>query len=100
MVVLIFTGAYLSQRRISDVLLALCFGVLGYYLKKGDWSRVALVIAFVLGPHLERYFHLTMRLMQLGRIDFASRPALFVLCGLIIISVLGVIFRSRKEETG
>jgi TctA family transporter len=67
-------GAYVSEGRIEDVVVTFIFGFVGYYMKKHDWPRVPLVIALVLGPLFESNLHLTLRLHELGRINFWTRP--------------------------
>lgn len=72
-------GAYTFRGRLDDVVVTIAFGMAGYYMKRFEWPRIALVIAFVLGPLLETNLHLTMRLYELGRIDpFTRAPALFI----------------------
>ena len=72
-------GAYTHAQRIGDVVLAFVFGVAGYYMKKHGWPRIPLVVALLLGAGVERNLHITARLFELGRLDLAARPILFVL---------------------
>ena len=81
-------GAYLHRGRIEDVLLAYLFALLGYAMKRLNWPRAPLVIAIVLGPLFENNFHLTLKLQQLGRIAFFSRPIVLLLIGLSIASLV------------
>lgn len=81
-------GALQYRGIMADVACAAMFGILGYVMKRLDWSRVPLVIALVLAPLFETNLHLTLRLQELGRIDFWSRP---VVIGLVILT-LGNLF--------
>ena len=80
-------GAYVYRTRFDDVIVTMVFGAFGYYLKKYDWPRIALVIAFVLGPLLETNLHLTLQLHALGRIDLMTRVPSLVLLLLIALSI-------------
>jgi putative tricarboxylic transport membrane protein len=96
-VVLATLGALASSGRIADVWIAMLFGVTGYLMKKFDWSRVAFVMAFVLGPLFERNLQLTMDLQRLGRIDFWARPAVLIIIGLIVLTTAPAWWRRRPS---
>jgi putative tricarboxylic transport membrane protein len=76
--------------------MAVLFGVAGYLMKKYGWSRVAFVMALVLGPLFEQNLQLTLDLQRLDRIDFLTRPGVIVLLGLIALTTLPVWRRRRK----
>lgn len=94
--ILALGGAYAYKGRISDVLVACGFGLLGYAMKKKGWPRVPMVIALVLGPIFEQNFHLTLRLQELGRIDFWSRPITQGLLALTVVSLLIPVFQGFR----
>jgi putative tricarboxylic transport membrane protein len=81
-------GAYLYKGRIEDVVAAYAFGFLGYFMKKHDWPRVVFVTALVLGGMLETNFHISLRLIELGRVQFWSRPITVVLTALTVITLV------------
>ena len=94
-------GAYAYKGRIEDVFVAFLFGVVGYGMKKYDWPRIPLVIALVLGPLFENNLHITIRLHQLGRINFWTRPIALALIVLTIATLtLPYIqaYRARRAE--
>lgn len=81
------TAAFLYKGRIEDVFVAFLFGFIGYYMKKYHWSRITLVIALVLGTLFETNLHMTLKLHQLGRINFWTRPIAMILLGLTLLSL-------------
>jgi len=85
--VLVTLGAYVYRGRIEDVVVAFLFGFVGYYLKTYGWPRIPLVIALVLGALFEDNLHITLRLHELGRINFWTRPIAMGLLGLTLISL-------------
>jgi putative tricarboxylic transport membrane protein len=87
-VVLATLGALAFRGRVTDVWVAMLFGIVGYFMKKHDWPRVAFVMAFVLGPLFELNLNLTLDLHRLDRIDFWARPSVLVLIGLIALTTL------------
>ncbi len=94
-------GAYIYRSSFQDVLVCYGFALLGYGLKIFGWPRIPLVIGMVLGPLFENSFHLSRRLIQLGRIDLASRPILLLLVCLTLVSLgLPALGRIRKAYRG
>lgn len=99
--VLALLGSVQFRGQISDAVCAVVFGVLGYLMKRLDWSRVPLVIALALAPLLEANLQLTMRLQELGRIDFWSRPVVIALVLLTLGNLfLPILRRSLKAYLG
>jgi putative tricarboxylic transport membrane protein len=89
-------GAYATAGVIGDVIVALIFGVLGLFMVKYNYSRVALVIALVLGEMMQQSFHQTLDLM--GSAGFFNRP---ISLGLFLVTVfmlaLPLLKRVRKR---
>ena len=80
-------GAYLTHGMVADVIVSLIFGVLALAMKRFDFSRIAVVIALVLGPLAQKTFHQT--LMLWGLKGFFIRP---ISLGIFIITLAMVIF--------
>lgn len=80
-------GVYAVRNEILDVVVALIFSYVGYSMERHGYSRVALIIALVMGALVERSFHQT--LATFGPIGFVSRPLAVALLVLIIVTVLG-----------
>jgi putative tricarboxylic transport membrane protein len=93
--VLAMLGAFAFRGRLADVWLAVLFGALGYLMKKYDWSRVAFVMALVLGPLFELNLQLTIDLQRFGRIDLWSRPSVLILTALIALTTIPTWARRR-----
>lgn len=79
-------AAYTTSYALGDLLVALLAGVLGFAMKRFDYSRAALVIGFVLAPLLERNFLLALRIHGWG---FLSRPIVVGLLVLLVITLVG-----------
>jgi len=85
-------GAYLAHGLLTDVVVALIFGVLAFAMKRFDFSRIAVVIAIVLGGMAQKTFHQT--LMLWGYKGFFNRP---ISLGLFIIIVAMVLVPYVRE---
>jgi TctA family transporter len=67
-------GAYSVANSITDVLLMLLFGLVGYLMKKLKFDAPPLVLAFVLGPLIEYYFKSSLMFSRGSFTVFFTRP--------------------------
>ncbi len=88
-------GVYMYRGELTDVLMAYVFGAIGYAMKVTDWPRIPLMIALVLGPLFERNLLLVLRLEEVGRMDFFSRPLVITL---LVAIVFVLTYRPLKER--
>jgi putative tricarboxylic transport membrane protein len=54
-------GAFSINERLADVILAFIFGLVGFLMKKYQYSPAAFIIGFLLGARLERALHVSLR---------------------------------------
>jgi putative tricarboxylic transport membrane protein len=87
-IVFCITGAYAANNRVWDVGVMLAFGVLGYLMRKLDYSAAALTLALVLGPLAERALRQSLIISDAGVLIFFQRPIAAVLICLAILAVL------------
>lgn len=80
-------GVYSVRLEILDVLVTLIFGYVGYAMERYGFSRVALVIALVLGPLIEAAYHQTMG--TFGIAGFFTRPIALVLFAIAVLTLFG-----------
>jgi putative tricarboxylic transport membrane protein len=100
-VVICAIGAYSLNNSSVDVLLMMLFGVLGYLMRKFDYEPAPLILAFVLGPLLEKSVRQSLIMSNGDAAIFFTRPisaALMLATVLVIISsYLFVIFLKRRR---
>jgi len=80
-------GAYALQSSLGDVVAAMVFGVIGYFMVRFDYPRITMVIALVLGGIAERSYHQSLMMSDGSFGIFFTRPVADVLLALIIISL-------------
>lgn len=85
-IVICTLGAFSVNRRIADVMVAMLFGLVGFYMRKYDYSPAPFIIGFLLGNRMERALHISLRAW--GPLFFIQRPISLVLLCCIIILVL------------
>lgn len=88
-----FMGSWIERSALGDWVLLLSFGVLGYFMKKGGWSRPPLVLGFILGGIMESALHLSAQTH--GAASF-QRPFVLALAALFAMTVVLAVRRHRK----
>jgi putative tricarboxylic transport membrane protein len=86
-VVFCIIGAYALNNRVWDVGVMLVFGVLGYAMKKLDYSPAALVLALVLGPLAERALRQALIISSSGIMILFERPISAVLTAGALLAI-------------
>jgi putative tricarboxylic transport membrane protein len=96
-------GIYTVGNNISDAVVMLIFGVVGYFLRKLDYEPAPLVLALVLGPMLERALMQSFRMSYGNLLVFFTRP---ISLSLLIVSFLFYLipyllgFKERVYDSG
>jgi TctA family transporter len=85
--ILALLGSYATQAVIGDVVVAVLFGFIGYVMIRYEYSRVALVIALVLGDILQ--MSLIQTLSAQGIVGLVNRP---ISLGLVIVTLAILVF--------
>ncbi len=86
-VLLCFSGAYLITQSMFAVALMVGFAILGYIMRKLDFSIVAFIIAFILGPLFEDVLRQTLVLFSDSPGELLTRPIAIAFLLLTIFSV-------------
>ena len=81
-------GAYALQSSFGDVVVAMVFGIIGYFMVRFDYPRITLVIALVLGGIVERSYHQSLMMSGGSHGIFFTRPVADFLLVLIAISLI------------
>jgi putative tricarboxylic transport membrane protein len=85
-----FVGAYSINQNMFDVLCLICFGVVGYFIRKYEYSAGAVIIGFILGPLWERSFDQALTLSGGSLMIFIERPIAGLLLACSLLSGIGI----------
>jgi TctA family transporter len=91
-----FMGAYGTRGRISDVIVAVVFGVLGYLMDKFRYSRANLVIGMVLAAMIERNLHVSLTLY--GDWFIFTRPVTLAMFIFIVVTTALPFIRNWRHR--
>jgi putative tricarboxylic transport membrane protein len=67
-------GAYSINSNIVDIVIMVIFGIIGYILRKFDYEMAPLILAYVLGPMLEKHFRTSLTMSDGDLTVFVTRP--------------------------
>jgi putative tricarboxylic transport membrane protein len=97
---LAFLGAYSARNSMFDVGVSLVCGIAGYFLRKYQWPLAPLLLAYMLGPLLEKYLLQSLSMSGGSPLIFLQRGvALALLLGaalLLVLSLVIVHYASRR----
>lgn len=85
--VISLVGAFALRANIGDVIVAIAFGFIGFWMIVFNFSRIALIIALILTPIAERAFHISIRISEVGYLIFFTRPISLLLLFLTVASL-------------
>jgi putative tricarboxylic transport membrane protein len=93
-------GAYSINYSVADVIIMTIFGITGYILRKFDYEVAPMILAYILGPLMERSFRQSL-MMSDGKFSiFIERPISAVALGIAVLLLLSSGFSFyRKAKT-
>ncbi len=93
LLMLVVIGTYSAQNNVYDVLWVFIFGVLGVVMERLHYSRAALLLGFVLGELIERYFLVS---LKAHGPFFFMRP---ITIAIILLALIGLLWPQRRRIT-
>ena len=94
---LALAGTYSLNGKVVDLVWAVVFGVLGYFMSRSGYPSVPLILGLLLGKGFETNFNHTMSIMDGGLSSFVTRPiSIFLLIACVLI--VGSGFRKKKSK--
>jgi putative tricarboxylic transport membrane protein len=88
-----FVAAYALRQALFDLLVMTCFGVVGYLMKKANFSIPAFIIAFILAGGAETSLRQAMMMDDDGAMIFFERP---IALAFFALGILTVVLRARQ----
>jgi putative tricarboxylic transport membrane protein len=94
---LTLVGSYAYESSMTDVWVAVIFGIIGYVMKRSHFPTAPLVLGLVLAPLLETNFRQSMLLSKGSYSIFFERPISLVLLLLCAVSLVISIYWSYRQ---
>jgi putative tricarboxylic transport membrane protein len=94
------TGVFVSTNSIISLYVMIIFAVIGYLMKKFDYSFVAFLIGFVLAPEFEVSFRSFLLVAQGDPLGFLiTRPIALVFCIMTLIAVVRIAWAENQKRS-
>ena len=96
-----FIAAYSARQSLFDIGVALVFGIVGYLMRRANFSAAAFIIAFVLAKGAEEAFRQSLLLSDSGIGIYLERPVAiaFMALGLAVLIGRSIAVMRRKPST-
>ena len=94
---LALAGTYSLNGKIVDLVWAVVFGVLGYFMSRSGYPSVPLILGLLLGKGFETNFNHTVSIMDGGISSFVTRPISIILL-IACVLIIGAGFRKKKSK--
>lgn len=91
---LCIVGAFSNSNNLFDVFIAICFGILGFGMKKFGYPGAPLVLGIVLGPIAESNLNRALILSENSWSTFVTHP---ISCVFLILSLVIIVFSVIKN---
>jgi putative tricarboxylic transport membrane protein len=88
LLVIALVGTYASERNITDVFVAIAFGLFGYFARRHGYPLINLVIGLILGKLAEQSFHQALMISGHDYWIFVTRPisaVIFITCVVLVL---------------
>lgn len=89
LVLLILIGAYALRNSIVDVGVVIFTGVLGFFMRQGNYDRVLVILAMALGELLETSLGQSLQMGQNDLTIFVARPIPAVAWSVVLVAYAG-----------
>jgi len=96
---LCFVGSYAVANNMVDVAVMLALGMVGFFMGRHDFPGAPIVIAFILGPLIEKSLRQSLTLSQGSWNIFVTSPICIIFLILTVLSVGFSLYRSYKKES-
>jgi putative tricarboxylic transport membrane protein len=93
---LALVGTYSTNYRLSDTIIAICFGVLGFALRRANIPMVPIILGLVLGPIMERYFRQGIGAAGGDLTIFVTRPVSLIFMIVIVVLIITALRNAIK----
>lgn len=90
-------GAFAASNSLFDVVVAIAFGVLGYFMERHEFPIAPVVLAMILGPLIENSLRQAMITSNGSLMIFLTRPISAIFLAISVIVSVVMVLRERKR---
>lgn len=93
-------GVYSVNNNITDVIIMMIFGIIGYFMRKFEYEAIPMVLGLVLGGLLELNFRQSLLFFRGNLLFFFYRPISAFFLSLAILVILSVFLPALRRILG
>jgi putative tricarboxylic transport membrane protein len=84
-----FLGAYTLSNNTADAIIALIFGIVGYFMQKYEYPGAPMILGLILGPMAEQNLNRALLISHNSWTVFFTRP---ISCAFIVVTILSIVY--------
>jgi putative tricarboxylic transport membrane protein len=96
--ILSIVGAYAINNRAFDIVIALVFWVIGYFLNKMQYSPAPIVLGIILGGMIDENFRRSLMVSDGSPVIFLTHPISLLFLVVIIFTIARQVQKTRKRQ--
>ena len=89
-------GSYSIDKSMTDMVITVIFGVIGYLMKKFNYEGAPLVLGLVLGPLMENALRRSLIMSKGSFAIFFQRPISLVFMGMVLVMLISPLFTKKR----
>lgn len=93
-----FLGAYTLSNSTGDAFIALCFGLIGFFMQKYGYPGAPLILGLILGPMAEQNLNRALLISRGDWTVFLKRPITLTFLILTVLSVIYTVYSANKKS--
>jgi len=91
-------GAYAINNRAFDIVIALVFGILGYFLDKMKYSPAPIVLGIILGGMIDENFRRSLMVSSGNPMIFLTHPISLLFLVVIVFTIFRQVRKTKKQK--
>ena len=91
-------GAFAISNRPFDIVIALIFGIVGYFLDKMKFSPAPIVLGIILGGMIDENFRRSLMVSRGDPMTFITHPISAIFLVIIIFTIISQIVKTKKAK--
>ncbi|HLR51832.1 MAG TPA: tripartite tricarboxylate transporter permease [Candidatus Avamphibacillus sp.] len=97
-IMLSLVGSFAVDNNLMNVWIMLLFGIIGFFMKKYDYSAAALILGLVLGPMMEESFRRQLLITNGDYLSIITSPVAAIILFFALVSLFLPFFTGKKKK--
>jgi putative tricarboxylic transport membrane protein len=93
-----FLGAYTLSNNTADAIIALIFGIVGFFMQRLGFPGAPMILGIILGPMAEQNLNRALLIAQNNWTVFFTRPISCAFIAVTVFSILYTVYSTMRKK--